>query len=254
VSLVPGLVFLAWFIAFGRGGVATHLDPFTVTALASLPDFIWRGAGEALAAATGLGTAYRRVLPVVLIVVLVALILRRNPIPGRTVACFVTIVVEYAIVGLVRAQLEPDASRYTPYTYYSGILAMLGLVTLIGRSWPIRPRDRPVAAIGIASIAGLSFVWNVQLLIGGGGLQAERAELTRAFVELAETEPLPGGVPAERSLVTIPSPLDTRRIVVDYGSPLTDLVVPWAVREPTPTVRDEALRRARNPPAWLIGP
>lgn len=252
VPLVPGMIYVAWYLLLGRAGVATHVNPFTATALASLPDFIWRGTGEALAAATGFGAALGRWLVFALVGLLLALAARRRPIPRRALACFLAIVVEYAIVGLVRSQLEVDATKYTRYTYFSGIVAMLGLVTLVGTWRPSTPRVRLAAtAVGL-TVGTLALLWNVQLLFAGRGLYAERADLTRAFLVLAETEPLPTGVPPERSLIIVPSPIETRQLVAKYGSPLTDSIAPSAVPPVSMESSTEALRRALNPPDWLL--
>ncbi len=97
-----------------------------------------------------------------------------------------------------------------------------------------------------------SLVWNVTLLFAGRALYAERAELTRALVTIGTREPLPPGVAPNLSLVLVPSPVELRRVLATYGSPLSDSLVAG----PVPTVSGgavaDAIRRAQNPPAWLV--
>ena len=74
-----------------------------------------------------------RVLIVALVVWVVYLAVHRRSIPRRAIACLLAIAAEYTIVGIVRAQLEVDASLYTRYAYLSGILALIAAASLIGR-------------------------------------------------------------------------------------------------------------------------
>ena len=88
-------------------------------------------------------------------------------LPGRTpafdpacvIACLLAIAAEYTIVGIVRAQLEVDASLYTRYAYLSGILALIALASLIVMPM-IRSRGPAVVAVGAAVVA-FSLIWNV---------------------------------------------------------------------------------------------
>ncbi len=120
-----------------------NADPFTAAALARCPPSSGAAPASALAAATGVGPDIGRLLAIALVAGLAVLAVRRRPIPRRAVACFLAIVAEYAIVGLVRSQLEDvDATNYTRYTYFSGMIAMLGLVSLVGRRRDRRQRLR----------------------------------------------------------------------------------------------------------------
>jgi hypothetical protein len=95
-------------------------------------------------------------------------------------------------------------------------------------------------------------IWNVTLLIAGRQLYAGRADLTRAFVVLGTTDPLPAGVDPDLSLVLVPSPVELRRVVATYGSPLTDALAPGSVPPVSDGAMAEATRRAQDPPAWLL--
>ena len=249
--LVPVGLYGLWYVTLGRSGIATYGNPFTVETLGALPRFIVDGLATAFGSAAGGGAIVGRLLIGVLVVWLAWLAIRRRSIPRRAVACLLAIAAEYTIVGIVRAQLEVDASLYTRYAYLSGILALIAASSLIGRP-AITPRWRPVVvATGVAVLA-LSLAWNVTLLLAGRGLYAERADLTRAFVTLGTTDPLPPGVDPDLNLVLVPSPVQLRSVLATYGSPMADSLAPGSVPPVSPAAIEEATHRAQNPPAWLL--
>ena len=108
-----------------------------------------------------------------------------------------------------------------------------------------------MVAVGVAVVA-FSLIWNVTLLVGGRQLYAERADLTRALVVLGTTDPLPPGVAPNLSLLLVPSPVELRRVIATYGSPMTDPLAPGSV----PPVRRarwpmrRAARRIRPTGSW----
>ena len=78
-------------------------------------------------------------------------LVRRDPVSGRALAFFGAIVFEYALLGLLRAQLFDTAAEYSRYAYLSGILALLGLASLVGPvSLPERGPRRLAAVVGLA--------------------------------------------------------------------------------------------------------
>ena len=89
-----------------------------------------------------------------------------------------------------------------------------------------------------------SLIWNVTLLVGGRQLYAERADLTRAFVVLGTTDPLPPGVAPNLSLLLVPSPDELRRVLATYGSPMTDSLAPGSV----PPISEGAIADATDAP------
>lgn len=249
--LVPVALYGLWYVTFGRSGIATYGNPFTPETLAALPLFIVDGLATALGAAAGGGALMGRILTVALVAWIGYLAARRRRVPGRAVACLVAIAVEYAIVGVVRAPLDAGAALYTRYAYLSGILALIGAASLIGR--PAIPAARhPVAvAVGV-SVLTFSLIWNVGLLVAGRDLFAQRADLTRAFVTLGTTDPLPAGLDPNLSLVLVPSPVELRRAIATYGSPMTDVLAPGFVPAVSDAALEEATQRAQNPPDWLL--
>ena len=129
---VPAGVYLAWYVVFGRSGVGTARDPFTLDALLSVPYFIVDGVGTAFGSALGIGPVPGRIAAIALAVVIVIQLVRGRSVPSRTLACFGAILFEYALLGLLRAQLFDGAAEYSRYAYLSGIFALLGLASLVG--------------------------------------------------------------------------------------------------------------------------
>jgi hypothetical protein len=159
----------------------------------------------------------------------------------------------YVLLGLVRSGIGIEAQYYTRYTYLSGIFALLALAAAIGRRpMPEVPRVRLVAVGAIGLVVALSLLWNVRLLLLGRDLFLERADMTRALVALATTDPLPSGVEASVDLVLIPSPDRVRAIVARFGSPLSDSLAGGAVPPIPEAVRAEALQRAQDPPDFVL--
>jgi len=60
-TFVPAGIWLVWYLALGRAGVATHGSPFTVEAIASVPTFVIGGLSAAFGAAIG-GWVARRAM------------------------------------------------------------------------------------------------------------------------------------------------------------------------------------------------
>ena len=249
--LIPVALYGAWYLAFGRRGIATYGDPFTPETLGALPRFIFDGLSTALGAAVGGGALIGRVLVIALVGWLAYLAVQRRPIPRRAVACLLAIAAEYTIVGIVRSQLEVDASLYTRYAYLSGILALIAGASLVGRP-AIAAARRPVAvALGVMILA-FALIWNVTLLVGGRDLYAQRADLTRAYVVLGTTDPLPPGVARDLSLLLVPSPTELRRVLASYGSPMADAIAPGFVPPVSAGALADATSRAQHPPDWLL--
>ena len=249
--LIPVALYGVWYLTLGRSGIATYGNPFTAATLSALPGFIVDGLATAFGAAAGGGALVGRILTAGLAAWIVWLAAHRRTIPGRALACLLAIAVEYTIVGIVRAQLDVDASLYTRYAYLSGILALIGGASLFAR--PSIPVVRRPLAIAVgASVLTFSLIWNVGLLVEGRDLYAQRAELTRAYVTLGTTDPLPAGVAPGLNLILVPSPLELRRVVATYGSPMTDSLAPGFVPSVSPDALADATRRAQHPPDWLL--
>jgi len=79
-----------------------------------------------------------------------------------------------------------------------------------------------------------------------------RADLTRAFVSVGTADPLPDDINPERSLVLVPSPVELRRVIAIYGSPMTDDLAAGSVPPVSARAREDAAHRAQHPPDWLL--
>jgi hypothetical protein len=226
---VPGLIYVAWYAVYGHSGVANARDPFTLDAFLSVPKFIVEGAGTAVGSVLGVGPILGIVAAVVLLVGLVTQVLRRRPVPPRVFAAFGAIVIQYAILGLIRAQLFDGAAEYSRYAYLSGIFAMLGLVALVGR----RPMPEPggvrlATFAGLTAVVTLAVVWNFWLLLAGRGIFEARAAYTRAVVTVVTGQLPPGVDPASVKLLDR-TVTRLREVLVEFGSPLRDSLAQDAV-------------------------
>ena len=237
--LLPVVVWGTWYLALGRTGIATHGNPFTLDRLAAVPGFVLDGFSAAFGAAVGGGAITGPVIAVATMAWIVYIAARGHPLPRRSIACLLAIATLYAVVGLVRAQFEIAAEVYSRYTYLSGMLALICIASLIGR--PAIPSRQLPRALGVGLLVfTVSLGWNGQLLVAGRALFAERADLTRALLTIATTDPLPAGVDPRRSLVLVPSPVEVRRIIAAYGSPLTDDISPGSVGAVPASTLDDA--------------
>ncbi len=227
---IPAGAYVAWYVTFGRSGITTMRNPFTLDALSDVPSFVIGGLGNAGAAITGVGTTAGVVVAALVIAWAVQRAARRT-LPPRTLGALVAIVTQYALIGLVRGNVFDGQVNYTRYAYVSGILLLLAVGALAGRpSLPASRRLRPFAVAGVVSVVGLAFAYNAALLIGGRELFLGRADMTRALVTAGMRRPLPETTDPARTLVLVPSPVELERITNAYGDARTDALVPFAVR------------------------
>jgi hypothetical protein len=247
-AAIPSALYVAWYLALGRHGVATARDPFTLEALGQVPGFVVQGAGAAAGAISGLGPT----VGIGLVAAVAGLagwrLVDGRGIPARTVGGLGGIVVLYVLTGLVRAQLVTDAALYTRYTYLAGPLLLVALGALIRpdlAALRVVPRTRLALAGGGTILLTLALAWNVQLLVAGRALFLERAERTRALVTVA-LAPLPSDVEPDRTLILVPSPGSLERLVAAHGSPLADPLVIGGVPRVSDAALADAVRRAEE--------
>ncbi len=255
-AAVPAAIYLAWYFALGRTGVATARNPFTLEALGQVPAFVLQGLGAAGGAITGLGPIVGLVVPVVVAGLVIGRLVTGRGLPARTIGCLGGIVVLYVLTGLVRAQLVADAALYTRYTYFAGPLLLVALGALVGpdlRMLPTTPRLRMLLIATGGTVLTLALVWNVRLLIEGRALFLERAERTRALVTVGLSG-LPQEIERDRTLILVPSPASLVRLVAEHGSPLQDSLVVGGVPPISDAAMADALRRAeeRKGPIGLL--
>ena len=236
---IPAAVYLAWYLVLGRSGVATARDPFTLDALLSVPWFVLDGVGTAFGSAFGIGPVPGRIAAIALALGIVIRLIRGGSVPSRTLACFGAIVFQYALLGLLRAQLFEGAAEYSRYAYLSGIFALLGLASLVGPiSLPAHGTRRLAMLTALISIVTLALVWNVWLLREGRDLFAERAAKTRATIVLA-TGDLGPGIDPDHAKLLDRTVTRLREVLVEFGSPLTDSLAGDAVQPVPPALVDK---------------
>jgi hypothetical protein len=241
---IPALAYLAWYVGFGNSGIASHRDPFTVEALLDVPAFVALGLANAISSVTGLAGPLAPIGAAVL-ALLVARSTGADRSTSRAVSLLVAIVVMYALIGLVRADVVEGQANYTRYTYVAGVLLLVAISSSVGRPEIPQPthRLRVVVLGSFGAWFALAMALNVALLLGGRELFQQRAAMTRALVTVALDPDPPIGAQLERSLVLVPSAASTRDIARRYGDPRSDHLVPWAVRRIPEAVLREAERR-----------
>jgi hypothetical protein len=219
---VPGLIYLAWYAAYGRSGVANARDPFTLDAALGVPKFLLEGVGTAFGSVLGIGPLLGTLAALALASGVVVQLVRGRSVPGRTIAAFGAIVFMYGLLALIRAQLFDGAAMYSRYAYVSGIFAILGLTALIGvRAMPEAKGPRMAVLAGFVAVATLAIVWNLWLLVAGRIIFEARAAHTRAIVTVVLGE-MPAGVDPDKVVLLDRTVTRLREILAEHGSPLED--------------------------------
>ena len=223
VVLPAAVVYLAWYLTLGRGGLATHQNPFDPAAISAVPGFVVNGLGMAFGSAVGVGpTIGVAVAMVVGLAIVIAL--ARGHDAWFAAACFGAIVAQYGVLGLVRAQLFDTAANYSRYAYLGAIIALLCLTALVAPAWRAageRGRWRTMRLAVLLPVLALSLTWNGWLLVDGSRLFLARADRTRADLVTATLEMPPGVDPARVKLLDRPV-VRLREVIAEYGAPLRD--------------------------------
>lgn len=235
---VPTVVYAAWFVLVGRGVVSHHRDPFTAEALASVPAYVVRGLEWSVGAMTGWGPEVGRIL-VVLAAVAVGWIVMRGGRPSPLVlAAGAGVLALYAVTGLVRAQFGVDQATEARYTYVAAALLLPAIGAALG-AWIGRALSwRHAVLLPLLPVALLANGY--ALLPGKVGFQ-ERADFTRAYVEVVTSHRDAPAVIESQGIFPFPAPAELLRLIAAYGSPLSDRWFPSVAPATTPELRDQAL-------------
>ena len=220
IAVVGAAIYAVWFAAIGRVNVGSQGNPFTVQALLNIPATIVDGFGAAVGGVFGVGPQLGPIVAVALLAFVVWRA-RQRAVSPRVIAIAAGLVLLYAIVGLART--EHPGGGAPRLVYFAGPLIIVALGELVGRPrLPQTRRARRVAAAAAAPLVALTFIWNVALLLNGRHLFAQRADITRALIEL-ELNP-PPGVAFDRAKpqIIVPSADVLASLVARYGSPLHD--------------------------------
>ena len=246
ILALPATAYAAWLAAFGRTGIATLRNPFTIGAVSDVPAFVVQGFGDAAASITGLTSILSILAAGAMIGWAVARAMRRT-LPPLAGGAWWRSPPSTRSSGSSGGSVIDGQVHYTRYTYVSAVLLVLALSSLAGR--PKRHPSMPVRAAATAasvSLAGLAFIYNGTLLVQGRLLFLDRADMTRALLIAGLEQPLPADTDPDRTLVLVPSPNQLRRITSDYGDARTDTLAPCAVRPVPASVQAEAARRVRE--------
>lgn len=239
VAVVPGLVYIAWFVLFGRDALWRNGSPLDIVTLAHLPDFVWTGAGGMLGKLTGWGPDPGRILVVAAVAAVGWRMMRGERVPARGIATMASVVVAFLLVGLVRSQGGTELADASRYVYPTGILAILGLSAWLGR--PTTEGDRVVRWAAIGTVTTVALLVNFNSMLGLRDYFAARAAETRATVGWVEQYPNSPAIDQSQSLFPLPNPHDLRLLVAWAGSPTRDDLLPGVVRPIQPAVRDRSL-------------
>ena len=247
VWLVPvGVVYATWYLAVGRSGVSDARDPFSLTAVADVPGFVWAGVRNSVEATIGPLPVIVPALTLVLLAVSLVWLVGRRVSP-RTLGAVTGLVVLFGLIGLVRGHLGVEQTTRSRYLYEGVFLVLLAVSGLIGsRLSPDEIRQRPIgtaltAGCVLLLLAGL--VHNANWLELGRRDWLNRAGETRAYIALLDVVP-PALVNREVAVDwNIPDPPRMRRLIASYGDPARDVLVPTVVRPPSARDEDRALFR-----------
>src|SRR5207253_6796146 len=112
---LPALAYGLWYLEFGRSGVHSLRSPFSLGALQSLIGYVPTGIGAAAAGLLSLSIDWSQVGLAALVTGLAVLWYRAGRIDGRVLGAAAGIIAQFALTGLVRAQLgdqQAGSPRY----------------------------------------------------------------------------------------------------------------------------------------------
>lgn len=235
---VPAMAYVAWFLLLGRGEVSHHRDPFTPEALASVPAYLIRGLEWSVGSVSGWGADVGRILVVLAAVAILWTTARGGRLSPLVLAACAGVVAQYAVTGLVRAQFGTDQATEARYTYVAAAFLLPTLGAALG-AWS--GRDLGWARAALVPLLGVALLANAYALLPGKGTFQQRADFTRAYVEVVQAHSDAPAIIASQGIFPYPSPAGLLRLIAAHGSPLTDRWLPSVVRPTTPELRDQAL-------------
>jgi hypothetical protein len=154
----PAAAYLAWTATVGRAGLTGHRDPFTLVAVGQLLHYAPTGIGAAAAGLVGLD-AVPALTALAVLAVVVGVGWGRFGLRPIALGAGAGLVVQFVVIGLVRAQIgdaEAASSRYV----YIGSVFLLILLMDIARHLRLRGAWTPV----IAAVVIVSLVLNARAL------------------------------------------------------------------------------------------
>jgi hypothetical protein len=141
IELAPAvLVFGAWFLVYGRGGLTTDTSPFTVRAVLSIVPYTALAIASGVGGMIGLGSLAGAFTSG-------ALVARFRP-PRPMLAFVIATVAMFAVGALFRSFSRPDQALTTRYIYLVAYMAAFGIIAA-----GYRPPIRPAIALGFSLVA-----------------------------------------------------------------------------------------------------
>ncbi len=151
VLAIPTAAYLAWFAAIGVHHVAVHRSPFSSQAAFSLISYVPYGIGSAVAGLLGLGMRWSEIGFGLLTGVIALAVARGRRPDALLMGCLAGLVVQYTLIGLVRAQFG-DFEAASPRYVYIAATFLLPLLTWTVRDLPWAGWWRP-ALVAVAAVA-----------------------------------------------------------------------------------------------------
>jgi hypothetical protein len=246
----PAVAYVAWHLVFGRDAVG---DEGGLAGPISVAWFAVRGVGYSLEVMTGLDRLPTgRLVGVAAVVCLGAIALLRTRggrHQGLAIGCLVGLVSMYALVGVARAELEPDYSTRSRYVYIAAFFVILTVADLLtGRDLAGLARGRRGAVLATTAVLLIAWV----IAVGVNSLFAVRtqfqhqADVTRAIIELSiehEGEPW---LDPDGGLDLMPNAAALPALVAKHGSPLEDEYFSSIVPMPSARAYEEARHYLRS--------
>ena len=247
LAVVPPFgVYLLWFLLVGRDPVGD--DKLFVEPSAAR--FVVRGVVYATERVGGLdhlpaGYVWGLLLFLGLSVIVGLRVVRGNPSP-LAVGCLVGVVVMYTVIALGRLHADPgyDHAVSSRFVYVAAFLLVLAVVDLLPprSSWALRTDRRGVAVPALLLVAlGCVIAANAQALGEKRSEFQERADRTRAFIDVALERGHEPWVDRKSPRGWMPSVSELERTVQLHGSPLRDELFPGVIDPPSVTAREVAL-------------
>lgn len=204
-----------WYVTYGRAAVDLHRNPFSVDALSQLPSFVLAGGAGGFAAITGLGQQVGLIAFVMVAGASLAALYHGRPHP-LMLAAVAGLVIEFSLVGLVRAQYGVEQATAGRYVYVSALFALIAAIAWIGR-----PRQQhPLMLLAVLPVLAIALGSNaVQLEAGRSRLATFGAE-TRAVVALVMRDASLEISTDDDPIRYLGRPSRVRALVAEHGSPV----------------------------------
>ncbi|HEU5355909.1 MAG TPA: hypothetical protein VFU65_15660 [Actinocrinis sp.] len=218
--IVPAVAYVWWYLTFGREGVAHDHSVFTFKTLEGLVGYTPTGIGSATAGVFALSSLWAPMAFAGLTATAVLVWYRKHLDCGLAIPAAVGIVLQFALTGLVRAQLgdaQATASRYV----HIGAVFVLIILTEAMRDlrWQGLWRTvAPVTAAAVIVVAGGSVLIQQEHL-RSKMLSAQKYELQITWL-FRHAPGLNQQVAIDRTLLPIVTPALYFESRDRYGSPL----------------------------------